>query len=198
MRKHLLAFAAGVGALGAAGMLVSATSANAAVITYTFAGSGSGSLDGTAFDGAFTVTMVSDTSTVTGGGGELRNTGLTTFVSGALSDTIPSPVLIENTASPGFMGFGQALPPFPDESLTAAVFETYNLINALPLTSGGLSVAPATFQTAGGTLTFDSVTALSFEATGGVPEPSTWAMMCLGFAGLGFLAYRKRAALAAA
>jgi PEP-CTERM motif len=29
-----------------------------------------------------------------------------------------------------------------------------------------------------------------------VPEPSTWAMMGLGFAGLGFLAYRKRAALA--
>lgn len=31
-----------------------------------------------------------------------------------------------------------------------------------------------------------------------VPEPSTWAMMGLGFAGFGFLAYRKRAALAAA
>ena len=26
----------------------------------------------------------------------------------------------------------------------------------------------------------------------GVPEPSTWAMMLLGFAGLGFLAYRRR------
>ena len=25
----------------------------------------------------------------------------------------------------------------------------------------------------------------------GVPEPSTWAMMLLGFGGLGFLAYRK-------
>jgi hypothetical protein len=32
------------------------------------------------------------------------------------------------------------------------------------------------------------------------PEPSTWAMMLLGFAGLGFLGYRKakRAALSAA
>ncbi len=29
------------------------------------------------------------------------------------------------------------------------------------------------------------------------PEPSTWAMMLLGFAGLGFLGYRKRAALMA-
>ena len=25
---------------------------------------------------------------------------------------------------------------------------------------------------------------------GGVPEPSTWAMMLLGFAGLGFMAYQ--------
>jgi PEP-CTERM motif len=36
----------------------------------------------------------------------------------------------------------------------------------------------------------------------GTPEPSTWAMMLLGFAGLGFAGYRKargaRAALSAA
>jgi hypothetical protein len=34
-----------------------------------------------------------------------------------------------------------------------------------------------------------------------VPEPSTWAMMILGFAGIGFMAYRRRnqgAALSAA
>jgi hypothetical protein len=28
--------------------------------------------------------------------------------------------------------------------------------------------------------------------TGGVPEPSTWAMMLLGFLGLGFMAYRRK------
>jgi hypothetical protein len=32
---------------------------------------------------------------------------------------------------------------------------------------------------------------LSISAVAGVPEPSTWAMMILGFAGLGFLAYRR-------
>ena len=26
-----------------------------------------------------------------------------------------------------------------------------------------------------------------------VPEPSTWAMLLLGFAGLGFMAYRRKA-----
>ena len=30
----------------------------------------------------------------------------------------------------------------------------------------------------------------SNNAVGGVPEPSTWAMMILGFAGVGFMAYR--------
>jgi PEP-CTERM motif len=28
--------------------------------------------------------------------------------------------------------------------------------------------------------------------TPGVPEPSTWAMMVLGFTGVGFMAYRRR------
>lgn len=31
-----------------------------------------------------------------------------------------------------------------------------------------------------------------FGVTSGVPEPSTWAMMILGFCGLGFIAYRRR------
>jgi hypothetical protein len=36
---------------------------------------------------------------------------------------------------------------------------------------------------------FSSVT---FDATPAVPEASTWAMMILGFAGVGVLAYRRR------
>jgi hypothetical protein len=28
--------------------------------------------------------------------------------------------------------------------------------------------------------------------SGAVPEPSTWAMMILGFAGIGFMAYRRK------
>ena len=30
------------------------------------------------------------------------------------------------------------------------------------------------------------------EVTSAVPEPSTWAMMILGFAGVGFMAYRRK------
>jgi PEP-CTERM motif len=34
--------------------------------------------------------------------------------------------------------------------------------------------------------------------TPGAPEPATWAMMLMGFVGLGAVAYRKRASLKAA
>ena len=39
----------------------------------------------------------------------------------------------------------------------------------------------------GGTTTFNAAFSLSGAV---VPEPSTWAMMLLGFAGLGFAGYR--------
>jgi hypothetical protein len=32
----------------------------------------------------------------------------------------------------------------------------------------------------------------AFQLTSAVPEPSTWAMMLLGFAGIGFMAYRRK------
>ena len=33
---------------------------------------------------------------------------------------------------------------------------------------------------------------VSVNNVGGVPEASTWAMMILGFAGVGFMAYRRK------
>jgi PEP-CTERM motif len=45
-----------------------------------------------------------------------------------------------------------------------------------------------------------TVTSLAFTDTPlptTVPEPSTWAMMLIGFAGLGFVAYRKQQQIAA-
>jgi hypothetical protein len=43
-----------------------------------------------------------------------------------------------------------------------------------------------------GTGFIDSITVSTDPAVPAVPEPSTWAMMILGFLGLGFMAYRKR------
>jgi PEP-CTERM motif-containing protein len=33
----------------------------------------------------------------------------------------------------------------------------------------------------------------TFQVVAGIPEPSTWAMMLLGFVGLGFVGRRRRA-----
>lgn len=165
-----------------AALLLFAGAAQADPVDYIFTGTGTGSLDGVDFSGTFTVTEVADTSGITFGGGEYRNTpSLATFVAsgGLLTADLTNPLIIENTAAPGFIGFAESAAPFPDESLTNSIFETYALNTALPSTSGGLSVAPATFATSVGDLDFTTITSLSFEANGpaAVPEPSTLGLL---------------------
>jgi hypothetical protein len=69
--------------------------------------------------------------------------------------------------------------------------------DAMGLNTGyGAELGVSTFVAGGYTLA-DSQGSIgadytSFVAVSGVPEPSTWAMMLLGFAGLGFLAYRRK------
>jgi hypothetical protein len=46
--------------------------------------------------------------------------------------------------------------------------------------------------TPGASLTFLSGANYSSDAVSAVPEPSTWAMMLLGFAGVGFMACRRK------
>lgn len=43
---------------------------------------------------------------------------------------------------------------------------------------------------------FETGAAASFNVVGGVPEPTTWAMMLMGFAAIGFSMRRRRRALA--
>jgi PEP-CTERM motif len=59
-----------------------------------------------------------------------------------------------------------------------------------PIETGTVGIGDPEFMgfSDSGTLTFVP----SGGTTSGVPEPSTWAMMLLGFAGLGFLAHRRR------
>ena len=44
----------------------------------------------------------------------------------------------------------------------------------------------------GGGVTYQYFDNVSLDVTAAVPEPSTWAMIILGFAGVGFLAYRRK------
>ena len=94
---------------------------------------------------------------------------------------------------------------FPAISLTPGTTYYFEITGTTGATETGefgvetTSTAPAgtlAYQSFGGTPeVIDAELALQLTT---VPEPSTWAMMALGFAGIGLLAYRKRATLAAA
>ncbi len=62
---------------------------------------------------------------------------------------------------------------------------------SLPATSNryfvisGFDFNKAVFSSNGNSFEFDNV------AVGGVPEPSTWMMLMLGFGGLGYAGYRR-------
>jgi hypothetical protein len=56
-------------------------------------------------------------------------------------------------------------------------------------TFSSLGVTPGTYEWTWGTGTNQNFTLVIGSA---VPEPSTWAMLLLGFAGLGFMAYRRK------
>jgi hypothetical protein len=172
--------------------------ANAAPIHYFFHGTGDWTLNGVDASGDFTASLTGDTAGILFGGGEYVNVVTGTFSSGgsAVAFTDSGPVafneVIDSTAAPGTLLFAQVpSSPFSPAGwgLTNTVFETFDLSHALSVTSGAPLVADQPFSTSGGALEFSSISALSFQAT--VPEPSTWVMMAIGLAGLGFAGYKR-------
>jgi hypothetical protein len=99
----------------------------------------------------------------------------------------------------------QPINPAPDN--------VFNISNALlanlgPFTLAGVTVSDIKFSLFSLAGSYDgnhwqnpenstSVLRLTADFTAAVPEPSTWAMMLIGFAGLGYAARRRRMTLAA-
>ena len=67
--------------------------------------------------------------------------------------------------------------------------DPYNVFVPIGVSFSGTAES-AIFGGSANYIAFDNVT-IGSATPGGVPEPSTWAMIMLGFAGLGAAGYRK-------
>lgn len=185
MIRTWLASAAIVGALAAPGV------ANATIKDLTI----SGSLDGHSYTGTLSLNVTGGQAT--SGTGSLGILGLTN-----------APLVLITTSSPGNEGF-------PVGYRGNDGTDYFNTDQAYPIDSNGLlfdvntttaswgayplfavwSNEPGDGYSAAFTGKLDGVEYYNIQGgatvSGAVPEPSTWAMLLLGFAGLGYAGYRQ-------
>jgi hypothetical protein len=97
------------------------------------------------------------------------------------TSTGTAPFTVNNVQTPGFNPAG-----------TVGYEATFSFLNAYQYYAFGSS----TFATQQGNADQELSAVGTFNASvnGGVPESSTWAMMILGFLGVGFVAYRRKSA----
>ena len=187
--------------VGAALACLASGAANAATVTYEFKGvTTDANLGGTPFDGAFDIVATGSTG------------GVYTAPSPPFSpDTLVAPVTIKITldgvgevtvTDPAYffnnrtfkaLGFG-GLPmgDFLDfgsgGSPALAVYNLVSSIGPISVTGGGGQYV----DTTGGLLILGFPDPGAFTAQLSVPEPATWAMMLLGFGGLGAVLRSRR------
>jgi hypothetical protein len=98
---------------------------------------------------------------------------------------------------PGFgRNNGSIGPNLIDRPYSTDAFTAWDMLTSIgPISGPGdiLQWSLSPVLTSGGTLILDNASVdVAFSAIVSVPELSTWAMMLLGFAGLGFAGYRQR------
>ena len=178
--KHLLLAAA-----AATGLIALAPAANATIIPITFAFAGDGSGTANFGDKGIMTQTFSDTFTFNLPIGTASGS-LTSVLVGASTDVSFTSVSLNGT-------------PFTVNS--TGTVDSRSLI-MLPVTAGPqqLVVSGTVNPSSGSAGPFNGGFggSLSFApATGGVPEPTSWALMMLGFGGLGAVLRGKRRSLSA-
>jgi PEP-CTERM motif len=207
MRKLLM--------LAALGSLAFAPAANASLLSLTFVGYGGGYQPPTPPPGESFITDFSSSAGLTGS--YLLVTGTTVdYAAPAYSATTrdPSQYLAIEGGDSATLSLGKS---YDGVEIYVGSLDSYNTIsfsNGLSFTGGALAaygavddgdqqsissnglfyfafspdeaVDSVTFSSSGNALEVAGVSASS-----AVPEPSTWAMLLIGFAGLGYAAYRK-------
>jgi hypothetical protein len=77
-------------------------------------------------------------------------------------------------------------PTLPGHTIVSLISDPFEPISAAE--DEQFVIATGTLQKVDATMTYRILSPAE-----SVPEPSTWAMMLLGFAGVGFMAYRRKA-----
>lgn len=195
--KFSLIFTAAVAALSA--------SANAGVVTYHITGVGSGLLAGNLFVGSpFDFTLVGNTSNKQNGGFYVEIDPLvsaTFAVSlGTGSFSIPTRLGIAGTTV--FFGRSASINGF--DLFDFRVSPPADFFSAFGPIPGNAVFALQQFidvSTSGGLLSLSSASGVQISAAvaaaPGVPEPTNWAMMVVGFGMVGFAARRRSGVVAA-
>jgi len=191
-------------------LIPGATAFGGPILTYTFTGTATGMIGSTPFtSAALTVSGTADASAVTCSAGicglDLA-AGVASFTIGGIgSGTFSDASYFFDNQNNGGAGFGEFRPPpyccdtidIEDSSVSSTVFASYNLQSAIgpigPQASDPVVYLWGILNTSLGASSVTSFSNYTFQVTAaGVPEPSTFALLGAGLAGLVMVARRKR------
>ena len=196
-----------VAAILALSSSLAAPAAVAETVTFDITGSDTGILNGTPWVGSFDIRMIGDNTNLFDGGFfravVLASASVTIEGVGEVTLTTPTRLGISGNdiffgnSTPSGNG-GRDLFDFQIPS-TSPPFNFQDGFG--PVVGTGVFAVNqfSNISTTGGLLSFDASIVGTIPSdvifSSSVPEPSTWATMLIGFAGLGFMAYRRKSKL---
>jgi hypothetical protein len=164
--------------------------------TYTISGTGSGSLDGSAWSGAFTITAEGGPPKPFAFGSIIDPLASATVTIGGKTVTITVPTsLANNTAAfPPPVDVIAFVVPSANEEVTFGILSGgFHFQDGFSATATPFGDALSDIATTGGLLSLSATGDVTF-ASASAPEASTWAMMLVGFVGVAFAGLRRRSA----
>lgn len=188
-------------ALALSASFLASSAAHAGPIIYTFSGTFTGTLNGNAFETPATFTGVGDTDTFsTNGFTKFVNlSSLSALAGGTTYNITTTTQFYLNVNNYAGLFFGSAGNGGGGFAGTGPGLAGYDAVSGLGTTAfTDHFTGPVTFNTDQGTVQLSSFTNGSFGASvaGAIPEPSTWALMIVGFGAVGAAMRRRKSQVA--